>query len=89
MLGGRVSYRSVPRLVKASVIERDGYYCRYCGQELTDRDLTLDHVIPRVEGGPSNVANLVVSCSECNQKKGKKPLQEIKMCLRPISPVLM
>lgn len=59
------------RKVKARVLRRDGYVCRYCGGEAT----TADHVHPVSRGGaPYDPANLVASCSDCNAAKGGRPL---------------
>jgi hypothetical protein len=34
--------------------------------------MTIDHVIPRTQGGKSSWNNCVLACHECNQKKGSK-----------------
>lgn len=34
---------------------------------------TMDHKVSRYRGGKDSIDNLVVSCYECNQKKGKLP----------------
>lgn len=52
--------------------DRDGYRCRYCGVETTDKkhqdnSHQWDHVDPNGGNQPWNV---VVSCRKCNQKKG-------------------
>ena len=45
--------------------------CTYCLTWLPERLWTTDHVIPKSRGGPSrSVYNQVVSCAECNQRKG-------------------
>jgi hypothetical protein len=49
------------------VLERDGYRCVICG---TDRDLTLDHWIPKSRGGKTKVRNLKTMCAPCNNRKG-------------------
>jgi 5-methylcytosine-specific restriction endonuclease McrA len=48
------------------------YKCRYCGKELTEKTVTLDHVIPLAAGGDSRQSNLVFSCKECNKDKDDK-----------------
>jgi HNH endonuclease len=40
--------------------------CVYCG--LTNR-LTIDHLIPRIEGGDDDGVNLVLACQSCNSSK--------------------
>jgi hypothetical protein len=58
------------RKVRAAVLKRDGYRCRYCGAEAT----TVDHVRPVVSGGTDREDNLVAACADCNGTKGDKTL---------------
>ncbi len=43
--------------------------CHYCRDEMILKQSTLDHVIPRSQGGEDNIGNLVLACYGCNQKK--------------------
>ena len=43
--------------------------CCYCGEKLTIRSRTLDHMYPRRWGGVSIPENLLPSCKKCNQDK--------------------
>lgn len=61
-----IPYKSV-ELTRNNIFKRDGFECQYCGSE---KDLTLDHVVPRSKGGPSNWKNLVTACKSCNAQKG-------------------
>lgn len=38
--------------------------------------LEMDHVVPRSKGGSDSVNNLVLSCRDCNEKKGNSDLQD-------------
>lgn len=59
------------RAQKRFIARRDGgYRCAYCGDESTRRQLTVDHVVPRVAGGSGMRANLVLACKPCNETKG-------------------
>lgn len=49
------------------VMEREGRSCKYCG---SPGPLTLDHVIPRSQGGSDEPQNLVPACRSCNSSKG-------------------
>jgi hypothetical protein len=62
----------VTPLLRMFIIDRDGYYCHYCGNELEISDIHIDHVFPRSLGGRTHPDNLVVSCKSCNWKKGAK-----------------
>src|SRR5271157_5523339 len=48
-------YRHVPvRLqvtTRRNILMRDSYRCQYCGLKFHGSELTLDHVIPRAQGG--------------------------------------
>ena len=46
--------------------------CHYCEQKFPKEKLTMDHIIPVGRGGHSNKGNVVVSCKDCNTKKGAK-----------------
>jgi len=77
---GRGSYPT-----RALIYKRDDHECQYCG---SDKDLTLDHVIPRSKGGRETWENLVACCTKCNLKKGNKLLSETNMTLKkePVAP---
>lgn len=44
--------------------------CAYCLRWLTAETLTIDHVVPRANGGPDRTYNWVGCCYDCNQEKG-------------------
>lgn len=50
-----------------------GWCCAYCGGMLGERDATLDHVIPKVQGGLTVRNNLVACCLGCNSRKAHHP----------------
>ena len=60
----------IPLNLRKRVIERDGYYCVYCDEDLTNSEIHLDHVIPESKGGETSYANLQVTCRKCNLAKG-------------------
>lgn len=41
----------VPAFTRRNVFLRDGYKCQYCAKSFMTRDLSLDHVNPRCNGG--------------------------------------
>ena len=51
---------------------RDLFQCAYCEEFFSPKELTVDHVIPRCEGGKTVWTNTVTACSVCNLKKGNK-----------------
>ena len=42
--------------------------CYYCGKELTKRNKTVDHKIPKCRGGVGG-SNIVPCCKPCNGNK--------------------
>ena len=74
---------SVSKLSRNEVFLRDQYSCQYCGQE--SKQLTIDHVIPRVRGGVHSWENVVAACIPCNHKKAGRTPSEARMRL-PRSP---
>ena len=44
------------------------YRCAYCWKEYVDFD--IDHKIPLSQGGTTKIKNLVLSCRQCNERKG-------------------
>ena len=64
------------------VINRDGYYCVYCDEDLTDSEIHLDHVIPESRGGTTTYDNLQVTCRKCNTSKGILTEEEFVRRLR-------
>lgn len=57
------------RYSKANVFLRDLYQCQYCGDTFHPNQLTIDHVIPRAQGGKTEWENVVAACADCNEKK--------------------
>lgn len=62
-------YRSISRVLKERVMDRDNYTCVNCGAY---HRLTLDHIIPWSLGGETSYENLQVLCKTCNSKKSNK-----------------
>lgn len=56
---------------------RDRFICVYCLTDLHDadpRDVTLDHVKCRSNGGTNNESNLITACRSCNSSRQDRPL---------------
>lgn len=45
-------------------------HCALCGEELTRKTATLDHIVPRGRGGPHKRYNVQLACKPCNSLKG-------------------
>ena len=80
---------SVP-MSRRNIYVRDAGECQYCGKHLKTDEYTLDHVIPRSQGGISSWANLVLSCVRCNKHKAGRTPEQAGMPLlqKPLTPKL-
>ncbi len=67
------------KFTRQNIFARDGYLCQYCGKKFENKDLNLDHVIPRDKGGRTTWENLVCSCIRCNSRKSNKMPREANM----------
>lgn len=76
------------KLTRKNVYLRDKNSCQYCGVTFRERDLNLDHVIPRRLGGGTIWTNIVCSCIPCNLRKGEKTPEAagIKLVRTPKKP---
>ena len=67
------------KLSKKEVFLRDRFTCQYC--ENKTQDLTVDHVIPRRQGGAHAWDNVVAACTRCNLRKAGRTPAEARMVL--------
>jgi 5-methylcytosine-specific restriction endonuclease McrA len=65
---------------RREVFTRDSFTCQYCGKQT--RNLTLDHVVPRRQGGRHCWENVVSACIPCNHRKAGRTPHEAGMRLR-------
>lgn len=74
--------RQAVKLNRRNLYARDGNRCQYCGKHFPTRELTIDHVIPRVQGGTHTWENLVCACVRCNARKGGRTPRQAQMVIR-------
>jgi 5-methylcytosine-specific restriction endonuclease McrA len=67
-------------LTRRNVLKRDNYQCQYCGTR--NLPMTVDHIIPKDQGGSYTWENLVCACTRCNTKKGNRTPEEARFTLR-------
>jgi len=73
----RIIYKNRVPFSKKNVMIRDRFKCVYCGT--TNGRFTIDHVKPKSKGGKSTFENCVTSCKSCNNLKGYRSCEEVKM----------
>ena len=73
---------------RRNVFKRDKYTCQYCGRQPGGDELTIDHVVPRAQGGESSWKNCVLACWQCNAEKADRTPAQARMKLRkePVRP---
>ena len=62
---------------KQGVLRRDNHTCGYCNGHAT----TIDHIVPRAQGGRDQWLNTVAACERCNFKKRDRTPKEARMPL--------
>ena len=66
---------------RRNIFKRDRFTCQYCGTQPGNEDLTIDHVVPRAQGGQSSWGNCVLACLTCNKRKADRTPLEANMRL--------
>lgn len=81
------TYHVLP-LNRKNVLFRDNFTCQYCGSRSL-LGMTIDHIVPRSQGGKTVWDNVVCACKKCNAQKGDRCPQEarMKLCKKPVQPV--
>jgi 5-methylcytosine-specific restriction endonuclease McrA len=80
--------REQVKLNRRNIYARDSNRCQYCGKTFTTKELTLDHVKPRVQGGGNSWTNLVCACVRCNARKGGRTPEQagVRLIREPVKP---
>lgn len=85
-------YDRVPRRAvtfsRRNIFKRDRLQCQYCGGHPGAAELSIDHVVPRAQGGQSTWTNCVLACVACNARKADRTPRQAGMRLRraPVEP---
>lgn len=69
----------ITRERRLAIYLRDRFICVYCGTDLHNArpaNVTLDHLLPRCDGGTNEAGNLVTACRRCNCSRGARLWQE-------------
>lgn len=79
------AYEKVPRHTvkfnRRNIFARDNNQCQYCGKRFPTSELSLDHIIPRSQGGSTTWENIVCACIDCNVRKGGRTPKQAHMSL--------
>jgi len=58
--------RAQPQINRLTVFRKDNFCCVYCGSL---ENLTVDHILPKANGGSNALENLQTLCKTCNDLK--------------------
>src|ERR1700693_2942842 len=87
-----LGYEKLPRqdvkFNRRNIYARDSSRCQYCGRKMPTSELSLDHVVPKSQGGKSSWDNIVCCCIKCNVKKGGRTPEQAHLHLitKPVKP---
>jgi len=59
----------IGKATREAIFKRDNFKCLNCG---SSEELTIDHIVPKSQGGGNNYGNLQTLCQMCNKYKGCK-----------------
>jgi 5-methylcytosine-specific restriction endonuclease McrA len=51
------------------LFDTQGGKCKSCGQEVSLRNVIVDHITPRTSGGSESITNLQLLCEDCAGRK--------------------
>jgi 5-methylcytosine-specific restriction endonuclease McrA len=87
-----LAYDKLPRqdvkFNRRNIYARDSSRCQYCGRKFPTTELSLDHVVPKSQGGKSSWENIVCCCIKCNVKKGGRTPEQahLHLIVKPTKP---
>ena len=80
-----LDYEKIPRHTvkfnRRNIFARDNNQCQYCGKRFPTSELSLDHVVPRSQGGENSWENIVCACIDCNVRKGGRTPKQAHLSL--------
>jgi len=73
------------RINRQRIFKRDNFKCAYCNSQ---KNLTIDHILPKSRGGDNSWTNLITCCRNCNRYKDNKTPEEagLKLKIKPYEP---
>lgn len=73
---------------RRNLYKRDEMTCQYCGCKPGSQELTIDHVLPKSQGGGTSWENCVLACVDCNSYKANRTPKKANMKLlkEPVKP---
>ena len=57
------------KIDRQKVYDKYNGHCAYCGKPISIKDMQVDHILPKRNGGTDDIDNLNPSCRLCNHYK--------------------
>lgn len=73
---------------RRNLFRRDNWMCQYCCVKPGNSELSIDHVLPKSQGGLTTWENCVAACTSCNGRKANRTPEKANMKLKkvPVKP---
>ncbi len=59
-------------------------HCAYCGKDLEYKDMQVDHIQAKRNGGSDKEHNLMPSCRRCNHYKRTRNLEQFRLLMKTL-----
>ena len=73
--------RKIDRL---EVYEKYNKHCAYCGKSIEIKDMQVDHILAKRNGGTDDFSNLNPSCRRCNHYKRSLDLEGFRNLMKTL-----
>ena len=65
------------------LLEEAARACIYCGHQLTEGEMEVDHIVPLSRGGANTYENKVCACPPCTAAKADHTVEEFVSGMKP------
>ena len=69
------------KIDRQKVYDNYNGHCAYCGKAITIKDMQVDHILPKRNGGTDDIDNLNPSCRLCNHYKRAADIETFRNVL--------
>jgi len=70
-----------PNVKKQLFKEQEGK-CNGCSTDYQEKDMEVDHIVPKSKGGGNYYENYQLLCGNCNRTKGDRPMEYLRMKIK-------
>ena len=66
------------KIDRQKVYDKYDGHCAYCGKPITIKDMQIDHILSKRNGGTDDIDNLNPSCRLCNHYKRAADIETLR-----------